>query len=110
MTAISTSTEYPRRTFLKMSAGAVAAAGFPAIVPASVMGQKSPSNRINIGAIGVGRISRGHDLPGIWKYDQARIVAVCDLDSKRVEEGQGTGQRLLCPEDGQGIRWRNRLP
>jgi hypothetical protein len=86
--SISTSTEYPRRTFLKMSAGAVAAAGFPAIVPASVMGQKAPSNRINIGAIGVGRISRGHDLPGIWKYDQARIVAVCDLDSKRVEEGK----------------------
>ncbi|MGA3161665.1 MAG: Gfo/Idh/MocA family oxidoreductase [Terracidiphilus sp.] len=88
MTAINTSTEYPRRTFLKMSAGAVAAAGFPAIVPASIMGQKSPSNRINIGAIGVGRISRGHDLPGIWKYDQARIVAVCDLDSKRVEKGR----------------------
>jgi predicted dehydrogenase len=88
MTTINTSTEYPRRTFLKMSAGAVAAAGFPAIVPASVMGQKSPSNRINIGAIGVGRISRGHDLPGIWKYDHARIMAVCDLDSKRMEEGR----------------------
>jgi predicted dehydrogenase len=71
-----------------MSAGAVAAAGFPAIVPASVMGQKSPSNRINIGAIGVGRISRGHDLPGIWKYDQARIMAVCDLDSRRMDEGK----------------------
>jgi predicted dehydrogenase len=71
-----------------MSAGAVAAASFPAIVPASVMGQKSPSNRINIGAIGVGRISRSHDLPGIWKYDQARVMAVCDLDSKRMEEGK----------------------
>jgi len=88
MTAINTSTEYPRRMFLKMSAGAVAAAGFPSIVPASVMGEKAPSNRINIGAIGVGRISRIHDLPGIWKYDQARIVAVCDLDSKRIEEGR----------------------
>jgi predicted dehydrogenase len=88
MRAIGTNAEFPRRTFLKMSAGAVAAAGFPAIVPSSVMGQKAPSNRINIGAIGVGRISRGHDLPGIWKYDQARIMAVCDLDSKRMEEGR----------------------
>jgi predicted dehydrogenase len=88
MRAISTNTEFPRRAFLKMSAGAVAAAGFPAIVPVSVMGEKAPSNRINIGAIGVGRISRGHDLPGIWKYGQARIVAVCDLDSRRMEEGK----------------------
>ncbi len=74
-----------RRAFLKTSLGAVAAAGFPTIVPASVFGQTSPSNRINVGAIGTGRISRGHDMPGIWKYDQARIMAVCDLDAKRVE-------------------------
>ena len=71
-----------------MSVGAAAAAGFPTIVPSSVLGQKAPSNRINVGAIGVGRISRVHDLPGIWQFDQARIVAVCDLDSKRVEAGK----------------------
>jgi predicted dehydrogenase len=77
-----------RRKFLKTSLGAAAAAGFPTIVPSSVFGQLSSSNRINIGAIGVGRISRGHDLPGIWKYDQATIIAVCDLDSNRVELGK----------------------
>ena len=65
-----------RRTFLKTSADAVAAAGFPAIVPSSVFGQMAPSNRINIGAIGNGRISRGHDMPGIWQFDHARIMAV----------------------------------
>jgi predicted dehydrogenase len=62
--------------------------GFPSIVPASVLGSASPGNRINIGAIGTGRISRGHDLPGIWRYDSARIMAVCDLDSHRVEEAR----------------------
>jgi predicted dehydrogenase len=77
-----------RRTFLKTSLGAAAAVGFPTIVPSSVFGQLSPSNRINVGAIGVGRISRGHDLPGIWKYDQAKIMAVCDLDANRVELGK----------------------
>jgi predicted dehydrogenase len=77
-----------RRTFLKTSLGAAAAAGFPTIVPSSVFGQLAPSNRINIGAIGVGRISRGHDLPGIWKYDQANIMAVCDLDANRIEQGK----------------------
>jgi predicted dehydrogenase len=77
-----------RRTFLKTSLGAAAVAGFPTIIPSSVFGQTSPSNRINIGAIGVGRISRVHDLPGIWKYDQANIMAVCDLDANRVELGK----------------------
>ena len=77
-----------RRTFLKTSACAAAVAGFPSIVPGSVFGKTAPSNRINVGAIGVGRISRVHDLPGIWQFDQARIVAVCDLDSNRVEQGK----------------------
>ena len=77
-----------RRDFLKGSGYLAATFGFPTIVPITVFGQNAPSNRINIGAIGVGRISRGHDLPGIWKYDQARIIAVCDLDASRVEEGK----------------------
>ncbi len=77
-----------RRSFLKTGAGAVAAIGLPTIVPASVFGQYAPSKRINIGAIGVGRISRGHDMPLILQYDRARIVAVCDLDAHRVEDGK----------------------
>jgi predicted dehydrogenase len=77
-----------RRDFVKESMGAVVAMGFPAIVPASVLGQTAPSNRINVGAIGVGRISRGHDLPGIWQFDQARIMAVCDLDANRVDQAK----------------------
>jgi predicted dehydrogenase len=76
-----------RRSFLK-TAGAAAAVGFPTIVPSSVLGQMPPSKRVNVGAIGVGRISRVHDLPGIFKYDSARVIAVCDLDSKRVELGK----------------------
>ena len=81
-----------RREFMKTTAkGAIATsiiAGFPSIVPSSVFGKSSPGNRINVGAIGAGRISRVHDMPGIWKYDNARIIAVCDLDSKRVEDAK----------------------
>jgi predicted dehydrogenase len=62
--------------------------GFPSIVPASVRGPASPANRVNIGAIGNGRISRGHDLPGIWKHAAARILAVCDLDAHRLAEAR----------------------
>src|SRR5580698_9191067 len=84
--AQSPTSQLSRRRFITSTIKAgVAAAVFPAIVPASVFGKYAPSNRINVGAIGTGRISRIHDLPGIWKYDQARIIAVCDLDSNRVE-------------------------
>lgn len=77
-----------RRSFLKVAAGTVAATGFPTIVPSTVFGQMAPSERINVGAIGVGRISRGHDLPAIFKYDGARVIAVCDLDTDRAELGR----------------------
>jgi predicted dehydrogenase len=81
-----------RRRFLATAGKGVVAssavAGFPAIVPASVFGAASPGNRINVGAIGTGRISRGHDLPGIWQHESARIMAVCDLDSRRVEDAR----------------------
>jgi predicted dehydrogenase len=81
-----------RRHFLAGTGTGLAAAatvsGFPAIVPASVLGAFAPSNRINVGAIGVGRISRGHDLPGIWQYDDAQVMAACDLDAHRVEDAK----------------------
>ena len=77
-----------RRSILKTGLGAAAVAGFPTIVPSTVFGQNAPSNRVNIGAIGVGRISRGHDLPAIQKVPYARVIAVCDLDASRVEQGQ----------------------
>lgn len=60
----------------------------PSVVPASVFGANAPSNRINIGAIGTGRISRDHDMPGVWKYDYARIVAVADLDMNRAADAK----------------------
>src|SRR5260370_17223113 len=83
----------PRREFVKTFVKGIVGSsflitGFPAIVPSTVFGQKAPSNRINVGAIGNGRISRIHDLPNTWKFDSAQIVAVCDLDSKRVEDAK----------------------
>ena len=78
-----------RRDFLKVSmASGLGLIGVPTIVPASVLGKNAPSNRINIGIIGTGRIARDHDMPGVWKYDDARIVAVCDLDAHRVADAK----------------------
>ena len=100
-----------RRRFIRTAGQAVAAssvlAGFPAIVPASVFGQTAPSNRINVGAIGTGRISRGHDLPGIWKHPQARIMAVCDLDSHRVADAKTLINGQYTQDDGEAVRRRD---
>ncbi len=77
-----------RREFLNNSVKASAILAFPSIVPFSVFGKNAPSNRINVAAIGTGRISRGHDMPGVWKQDYAQLMAVCDLDSNRAAEGK----------------------
>lgn len=81
-----------RREFMGKSVRAAVATaaitGFPAIVPSRVFGKHAPSNRINVGAIGAGRISRSHDMPGVWKYDTAQIMSVCDLDQKRANDGK----------------------
>ena len=80
--------KFSRRRFVKTGVAASAAIGVPTILPSSVFGQYAPSKRINVGAIGVGRISRVHDMPSIMQYDNARIIAVCDLDAHRVEDGK----------------------
>jgi predicted dehydrogenase len=89
-----------RREFLSTSIKASAILAFPSIVPASVFGKNAPGNRINVGAIGVGRISRGHDMPGVWRHDFAQIVGVCDVDSLRAEDGKKLVNGYYSKRDG----------
>ena len=78
-----------RRHFLKASTfGAMGAAAGPLIVPSTLFGQSAPGQKIQIAQIGCGRIARTMDLPGILKHDLARIVAVCDLDTKRLADAK----------------------
>lgn len=81
-----------RRSFLKSAAtgtaGIIAASMFPTIVPASVFGKFAPSNRINIGQIGIGRIATTHDLPEVLKNEVAHVMAVADLDKNRLAQGK----------------------
>jgi predicted dehydrogenase len=84
---------FNRRDFVKSTvktgiATGIASLGFPTIVPASVLGKNAPSNTLNIAAIGVGRISRDHDMRETLKYSHAKIMAVCDVDKKRLEDGK----------------------
>ncbi|WP_303917952.1 Gfo/Idh/MocA family protein [Draconibacterium sediminis] len=78
-----------RRVFLRNAATTTAGAMvIPTIVPSSVFGASAPSNKINIGQIGCGRIAVTHDMPGTMQHDVARMVAVSDLDSIRMEKGK----------------------
>lgn len=73
-----------RRKFINNSLMTTAAVvGFPTIVPASVFGKNAPSNKINIGQIGCGRIARDHDIHDTIRFDQTRYVGVCDVDANR---------------------------
>ena len=80
-----------RRQFLKGSAAAAAVAALfgPSIVPSTVIGAESPSNRITFGFIGVGRMGMG-DMREILGIKQAQVVAVCDVDANRVENAKKT--------------------
>ena len=75
-----------RRKFIKTaSAMAAGAIGFPYIVSASALGKAgtvAPSNRIVMGAIGVGEQGNGV-LGNFLNQSDAQVVAVCDVDKGR---------------------------
>ncbi len=68
------------------AAGAVAA--FPTIVPSSVFGKAAPSNRINVGMVGMGRQALHANLKPFLYSDDARVVAVCDVDKWRLDRAK----------------------
>ena len=68
-----------RRDFFSRTVAAGTAIAFPAIVPSSVFGANAPSNRIVMGAIGVGSQGTG-DMRGFLSKPEVQMVAVCDVD------------------------------
>lgn len=73
---------YSRRRFLKSTA--YGAAGFPLIVPASVLGANAPSNKITMGFIGTGNNGTNY-LRNFLGHSRAQVLAVCDVN----REGPG---------------------
>jgi myo-inositol 2-dehydrogenase / D-chiro-inositol 1-dehydrogenase len=95
------SCQLSRRHFLQASTyGAAAVMAGPLIVPASLFGQSAPSRKIQIAQIGCGRIAKDMDIPGIIKHDVARIVAVCDVDSKRMADAKKQVEDYYAKQSG----------
>jgi myo-inositol 2-dehydrogenase / D-chiro-inositol 1-dehydrogenase len=91
-----------RRSFLKAAATtAAAAATAPAIVPSCVMGEQAPSNTLLFGCIGMGRQGRGDMQELIYRGLEvgARVVAVCDVDRHRAEDGQWLAEKIYAVEE-----------
>jgi myo-inositol 2-dehydrogenase/D-chiro-inositol 1-dehydrogenase len=73
-----------RRGMLKATSAAGLALSFPSIVPSTVFGNKAPSNRINVGMIGMGRQAiYANTNPFLYSKD-SQVVAVCDVDKWRL--------------------------
>ncbi len=67
---------------------AVLAAAAPLFLPAAVLGKHSPSNRITVGVIGVGRQTVTVNLKQLLAMPDVEVAAVCDVDTWRLENGR----------------------
>jgi predicted dehydrogenase len=88
---------FTRRDFLRTAALAGAALGFPTVIPARVLGQNAPSQRLNLGLIGMGLQMGGH-LRHFVNRPDTQVLAVCDVSRERrdkaraeVEKAYGNG-------------------
>lgn len=91
-----------RRTTLKLAASALAV---PYFVPASVFGASAPSNMLNMASIGTGRMGRG-DMNACLHQGMkanARVVAVCDLDSNRAADAKTMVDKFYTDKLGKSL-------
>lgn len=96
-----------RREFVKSAVAVGAGLGFPTIVPSTVFGRTAPSNLIQVGQIGCGRIARTSEIPGMLRHGGlARIVAVSDTDSVRLDDARQLVESAYAKSLGQSITVR----
>ena len=81
-----------RRRFLKGTAVGAGALIFPTIVPRSVLGagrRGAPSNRIVMGAVGLGGMGSGN-LGAFLGQNDCQVVAVCDVDRNHANNAKNS--------------------
>jgi len=92
MSAASVCNVVDRRQWLRRTAAAGAAAcSLPLFVPAGALGwaeMAPPSERIRLGLIGCGNHGIHWNMRQIFRWGDAQILAVCDVDSNHLAEGK----------------------
>ena len=80
-----------RRGFLK----GVSCTAAPLLLPGCTALTFSSNEKIRVAVIGLGRIASSFEIPGVLaRTDIARIVAVCDLDSRRLDFAKGNIEKF----------------
>ena len=93
-----------RRSFFKTSLGGAAGlAVFPSIIPARLLGADAPGKKIHIAQIGCGRMGRS-DLGNVLTEPLARVVTVCDLDSRRLAAGKKMAEDYYTERGESGVQ------
>jgi len=83
-----------RRSFIKAAVrSGVGLAVLPNLIPARLLGAEAPAKKIQVAQIGCGRMGRS-DLGNVLTQSPARVVAVCDLDAKRLAAGKKMAERF----------------
>jgi len=88
-----------RRRFLQ----ALGAAAAPLVVPRSVFGAGAPSERINVGMIGMGRQALYANLQPFLRSPDTRVVALCDVDSWRLGNALKAVEQFYAADRTSGV-------
>jgi predicted dehydrogenase len=92
-----------RRRFLKTTlGGGLGLALLPNLLPARLLGADAPSKKIQVAQIGCGRMGRS-DMGNVMNESLARVVAVCDLDSRRLAEGKKMAEHYYADRGENGV-------
>jgi hypothetical protein len=113
LTIMNPSVKVSRRQFLQRSSTALAVTlSSPTLIPASALGRSgtvAPSERINMGFIGLGGQGSGHLLGGAWTYvpggyvarDDVQVLAVCDVRKDRRDRAQARCNEVYAEKRGE---------
>jgi len=102
---MTTRRSFSRRDFLKSTAIATVTASAPFLLPARTWSAATPSSeRLQLGCIGIGTQGRGL-MEGFLRKKEVQIVAVCDVDTTRRENGRKIVQDFYTKQTEAGF-WK----
>lgn len=91
-----------RRNFLRQGAATLGAiSALPTIVPSAVLGAAAPSNRINMGMIGMGLMMGGH-LNNMLGRSDVQVVAVCDVKTDKRDQARDRVNKKYAEQTASG--------